>query len=105
MKKSVRMHRSKLQSVECSEGITIETMVEKILNNQNNDETEKKQMYTERRDGVLAGTDIRSDRWDIAIDAMDKSSKSQTAKRQAKMNVVKTEEDGKADGVQGTENK
>ena len=38
-------------------------------------------VYTERKDGVLPQYDIRTDRFEIAIDAMDKVSKTHVAKR------------------------
>ena len=44
-------------------------------------------IYTERKDGVLPEYDIRTDRWDIAIDAMDKINMNRFAKRENKVDV------------------
>ena len=44
-------------------------------------------IYTERKDGVLPEYDIRTDRWDIAIDAMDKVNMDRFAKRENKIDV------------------
>lgn len=38
-------------------------------------------IYTEFKDGVQPQYDIRTDRWDVALDAMDKVNKSQIAQR------------------------
>ncbi len=45
-------------------------------------------IYTERKDGVLAGYDIRTDRWEIAQEQMGKAHKRDTAMRDA---LVKNE--------------
>lgn len=107
MKKTYKqnpIHRSVMKSVKRTEGMTMEMMVGRFLNNQIDVEQTQPIVYTERKDGVMAGYDIRTDRFDIAIDAMDKSAKSMTAKRETKLNVVK-EEDGKPDSIEGTESK
>lgn len=51
------------------------------------------QLYTERKDGVLAQYDIRTDRFEVAMNAMDAVSRSHTAKREqriSKLNEEKT---------------
>lgn len=48
-------------------------------------------IYTSRADGVQAGYDIRTDRFDIAIEAMDRVSKTKIAARVARMEVEKGE--------------
>ena len=50
------------------------------------------EIFTERKDGVLPQTDIRTDRFDIALEAMDKVNRSNIAKRDA---MVKTQEEAK----------
>lgn len=63
------------------EGETIEMRIEKIMsaNEPITDSTDI--IYTDRKDGVLPDYDIRTDRYEFAIDAMDKVSKSRLAKR------------------------
>lgn len=51
--------------------------------------------YTERKDGVKAEYNIRTDRWEIATDAMDKVSKSNIAKRDNKGKAPVKDMDGK----------
>lgn len=41
-------------------------------------------IYTERKDGVLPGYNIRTDRWEIAREAMDQVNKNAIAKRTPK---------------------
>lgn len=42
-------------------------------------------MYTERKEGIRPETDIRTDRFEIAIDAMEKATKIHTAARDERM--------------------
>ena len=58
-------------------------------------------IYTERKDGVQAGYNIKTDRWEVAVEAMDKVAKTKAAQREnrAKMEVVK---DNVVEPIQGT---
>ena len=74
-------------------------------------------IYTERKEGVLPGYDVRTDRFEVAVDAMDKVHADKIAKREARMKVVRDEDkpdtgkngtggtDGGAEPVQGTDGK
>lgn len=85
-----------------TEGETIEEKMRRVVNNNEPITDGAPLVYTDRKDGVLPQYDIRTDRWDVAIDAMDKVTKTETAKREARMKVVKDEpEENKDDG--GTE--
>ena len=66
---------------ETYEGETIETKVQRIVENNEPIKDGAPLIYTERKDGVLPGYDIRTDRFEIAIEAMDALSKANTAKR------------------------
>lgn len=63
------------------QGERLEQKVNRIVNNGEPIEDSAPVIYTERKDGVLPAYDIRTDRWDIAIDAMDKVDKMHQAKR------------------------
>lgn len=63
------------------EGESIEDKIERVLNNNEPIADGAPIIYTDRRDGVLPAYDIRTDRFEIAIDAMNKVSASQLAKR------------------------
>ena len=68
------------------EGESIENKVNRILINKEPITDGAPLIYTKRADGVLAGYNIRTDRFDVAIDAMDKVSKSKLSKRMEYIN-------------------
>ena len=63
------------------EGETIEMKMERVVNSGEPISEGASMIYTNRKDGVRPELDIRTDRWDVALDAMDKVTKSQLAKR------------------------
>lgn len=85
------------------EGERIEEKIERIVNNKEAITDGAPAIYTERRDGVVADYNIRTDRFEIAIDAMDKVAGAHQAKREErlkpKMEIVK---DGEAEPTQTT---
>lgn len=70
------------------EGETIETKVRRITENKEPISDGAPVIYTDRKDGTRPEFNIRTDRFDIALDAMDYVNRSRTAKR---MEVVKKE--------------
>ncbi len=78
-----RVIRSTLSSVETMEGETIETKVERITENNEPISDGAPEIFTKRADGVISAYNIRTDRWEIAADAMDKVVASNNAKRDA----------------------
>jgi len=81
------------------EGETIETKIERITGNNEPITDGAPIIYTDRRDGVLASCDVRTDRWDIAIDATDLIQKNKAAEREKRHK----EPDGKTEPTPGTE--
>ena len=68
---------------------TIEEKVNKILT-QNEPIADGAQLnYTERKDGVKPEYDIRTDRFEHAIDAMERVTKTHLAKREERLKVIK----------------
>lgn len=63
------------------EGETLETKIERILNNKEPIKDGAPIVYTERNEGVIAAYNIRTDRFEVACEAMDKVSKTELAKR------------------------
>lgn len=63
------------------EGETIERRVERLMNNNEPIGDESPIIYTDRKDGVIPEYNIRSDRFDLSIDAMDKVTADKLAKR------------------------
>lgn len=71
----------RVQSVEIFEAETIEEKINRIVNNKEPITDGAPIIYTERKQGVLPEYDIRTDRWEIAIEAMDKVHTDMIARR------------------------
>ena len=82
MKTRIIKSNSSLESVEIYEGETIETKVSRIINEKAPIEDGAPIIFTDRAQGVLPAYDIRTDRWDLAVDAMDKVNKAKIARRE-----------------------
>lgn len=82
----------------CYDGERIETKVTRILVNKEPIEDGAPLIYTNRKDGVLPGYDIRTDRFEVAIDAMDKVSRSKLSKRMEFINKDALPNDKKPNG-------
>lgn len=88
------------------EGETIETKVERIVSNKEPiKDGAHKMIYTERKDGIIAAYNIRTDRFEVACEAMDKVQASIQAKREErakpKTKVIDIN-DGGAEPIQAT---
>ena len=64
------------------QGERIEQKIERIMNNAEPLTDGAPIIFTERKDGVKPEFNIRTDRFEIAVEAMDKVAKSNIAKRQ-----------------------
>lgn len=91
MYRTQKIKRSELEGVKTLEGETIENKIERIVQNKEPIKDGAPEIFTERKDGVISAYNIRTDRWEIAADAMDAVQRSVEAKREnkAKMEVVK----------------
>lgn len=67
------------------EGETIENKIRRIVNNKEPIKDGAPIIYTERKDGINPAYDIRTDRFEIAVDAHDKITKTHIAKREDRM--------------------
>lgn len=87
------------------QGETIEEKIERIVNNNEPIKDGAPIIYTERGKGVEPQYNIRTDRWELAVDAMDKVSKSHMAKREEYGKVIDLNTDkpveGQQDPIQG----
>lgn len=86
------------------EGETIEQKIDRIVNNNEPITDSAPIIYTERSEGVLAGYNIRTDRFDVAIDAMDKIASTKIAKREEniiEMNKKSEDKSGEQGGEKG----
>jgi hypothetical protein len=94
-KYKARYRVSQLTSVEVVEGEPIEHKIERVVSNKEPITDGAPSIFTERKDGVVAAYNIRTDRWEVASEAMDKVSGSIQAKRDAKGAVSKPKEESK----------
>lgn len=87
------------------EGETIEQKIERMVSNREPITDGAPMTYTERKDGVNPDYNIRTDRWEHAIEGMDKATKSWRAKREGKAKIVDMPKgDGGAESIAGTGN-
>lgn len=89
MYKYKKVKKSSLKSVEKLEGEPIEYKIERIVNNGEPITDGAPNIYTERKEGVLSAYNIRTDRWEVACDAMDIVAKNIEAKRDGKATKIK----------------
>ena len=78
MIKKVITNKTTIVRLESREGETIEAKVRRIMSNNEPISDQAPLIYTERKDGINPDYDIRSDRFDYALDAMSKIVKSKT---------------------------
>ena len=103
-KKSFKRNLSGYMPYEFREGELIEEKVARLTQEKSPINDGAPIIYTERKDGVLPAYNIRTDRFDIALEAMDKIGKSKAKKE----NAPKPEDFGnvpnKTDGGTPSEN-
>lgn len=106
--KTPRYHKSEIEVNESIEGETLETKIERLIANSEDVEDGVGSVYTERKDGVLPAYDIRTDRMELALEALDKAHRWDLAKRnkgiEDRNQSEKTEDIVKDDGKKGGEN-
>lgn len=86
---------------ESTEGEPIEEKIERVVHNGEPIDEGAALVYTERKEGVMAQFNPRSDRFELAVDAMDQVSKSRIAKRESKIIEMPKQDDG-VEPIQGT---
>jgi len=98
-----KIQKSQLKINQTLEGETLEQKINRITVNKEPIKDGAPLLYTERNEGVKAGYNIKTDRFEVALDAMTFVEKSISAKRdnKPKMQIVK---DDKIETIQGTEN-
>lgn len=82
-----------IKGIDKLEGEPIEWKIERVVSNKEPITDGAPSIFTERKDGVVSAYNIRTDRWEIATDAMDAVQRSIQAKREqrAKGNEAKKE--------------
>lgn len=85
MYKKSMLPKTTIRRHETQVGESIEQKVERILRNKEPIKDGAPLIFTERKDGVQPEYDIRTDRFEVAVDAMDKVHKSEIAKREERI--------------------
>ena len=80
-------------------GERLEEKIQRITSNKEPIKDGAPLIFTERKEGVKPGYDVRTDRFEVALDAMDKIAKAEAAKREAKAEMPKGN-DGGAESTQ-----
>ncbi|AXH74832.1 MAG: hypothetical protein [Microviridae sp.] len=74
-------------------GEMLETKVERLMHEKSPmEEAAVPLIYTPRSEGIRASTNIRTDRWEVAIEATDKIQKSYKARREENRKMEKDRE-------------
>lgn len=82
MYKIPKFQKTNIVSESSTEGETIENQIAKALSEGSKLGDNKPLIYTERKEGVRAETNIRTDRFEVAIEATSKIDKSYKASRE-----------------------
>ena len=91
--------KSLITKRDTTEGEPIEHKVERLVNNNEPITDGAPEIFTERKEGVISAYNIRTDRWEIAAEAMDVVQKSIEAKRDAKAAEAKAKAEGGKDVI------
>lgn len=104
MYKKIILAGTQIKRNESVEGEPIEGKIRRYKNNgEPIGEDGAGLIYTERKDGVLAGYNIKTDRFEVALEAMDSIHRSSQAKRDARIEAKKEKDNVQDESIQGTE--
>ena len=109
MKKVGINYRSKLETT-LVEGERLEIKIDRMTQNNEPIGDSAPLIYTPRKDGVVAAYDIRTDKWDIALDAMEKVNRTRGkiselgGMREAKKNIDEEARKAVANGAIDSKN-
>lgn len=85
--------RTAMNTTEAFEGESIEEKIRRVTESNAPIEAVSPMIYTERKEGVRADTNIRTDKWDLAQQAMDSIAVGVREKRAERMNAKTAEPD------------
>lgn len=101
MYKKPKFGATTLKVNDSTEGETIEMKVMRIVNNGEPMDDGAETIYTERKDGVIPAYNIKTDRFELAIEAMDVGTRSAYATRQENIDK-RAAENGETESTGGT---
>ena len=93
-----KYNKTLLRVNESYEAETLEQKIEKIVSSKEPIDETAPIIYTERKKGVQPEYNIRTDRFEIALEAMDKVSSSHKAQREERMRESAGENTGEPKG-------
>lgn len=105
MKKPKLKNYTTLIGIDTMEGETIEEKVRRIETNKEPITDGAPIIYTEKKDGVTPAYNVRTDRWDVALMAMDAVNRAKTAKSENKAGTETKGTETKGNEAKGTEAK
>lgn len=82
MYKQIKPFKTSIVRNDSYVGETIEEKINRITNNKEPITDGAPLIYTERKNGVMPEYDIRTDKWEVAVEAMDTVAKTHIAKRE-----------------------
>jgi hypothetical protein len=100
MYKIPRYHNSLIRCKRKFEGESIEGKVKRLMANKEPIKDGSPIIYTDRADGVNPAYNVRTDRWELATDAMDKISRQKEASKDGIGKIVKMKSDTKDSGAE-----
>lgn len=89
-------------SIRANEGYEAESIEEKVSRIVNNKEPIKDGaplIYTDRKDGVVASTNPRTDKWEVAVEGMGKVAEMKLARRKEKAEAKEAEAKGESRAI------
>lgn len=89
----VKRHKTQIRTNFCYEGESIEEKMRRVMATGEPIEAEANVIYQERNDGVDAGCDIRTDRFDIALEGANAMARTYIAARDNKTDLKKAVEE------------
>lgn len=99
--KNVTITNNRFKLNQSTQGETLENKIERMIAGKEPITNGAPIIYTERKDGVNPAHDIRTDRFEVAIEAQDARARSTQARREA-LAKGKKKDDGKPESTQGT---
>lgn len=109
MYKQNKMEKTTIKTNKSYIAESIENKVKRIINNKEPIKDGAPIIYTERKDGVQPSYNIRTDRFEVAVDAMEAINKAKIAKREERAKVVemnkKPQDETGGQSIQGTDGK
>ena len=96
MKRTARKTKNRLY-VEITEGEQLIDKIRRMTENKEPITDGAPLIYTEKKDGVIAGYDIRTDKWAVALEAMDKVNNQRILQSAQYMNKEEPKEEPKAE--------